>query len=152
MPVHDENKNPYKYDVCLSFAGEDRPYIKRVAKYLNAKSVQVFYDEYEEATLWGKDLSIHIDEVYSKKAKYCVIFISEHYAKKVWPNQEFRSALARAVEHFEEYILPARFDSTELPGLRKTIVYIDLNNKKPKDLGDLIRTKRPLGGLNRKQS
>jgi hypothetical protein len=81
-----------------------------------------------------------LDKVY-RSARYCVMFISRHYAEKIWPSHERRSALARAVEEKGEYILPARFDATEIPGLRKTIVYVDLAGKRPEDLVSLILQK-----------
>ncbi len=37
-----------KYDVALSFAGEDRDYVDKVAKRLQEKGVKVFYDKFEE--------------------------------------------------------------------------------------------------------
>jgi hypothetical protein len=52
-PRSDED---FQYDVCLSFAGEDRAYVKQVADALNVKGVRVFYDKYETAELWGKEL------------------------------------------------------------------------------------------------
>jgi hypothetical protein len=44
----------FKYDVTLSFAGEDREYVGQVAKILESKGTKVFYDKFEEADLWGK--------------------------------------------------------------------------------------------------
>lgn len=46
----------YEFDVVLSFAGEDRQYVKEVAKHLQDKEIRVFYDKYEVVSLWGKDL------------------------------------------------------------------------------------------------
>lgn len=129
------------YEIALSFAGEDREYVEEVADYLQSNDVELFYDRYEEATLWGKDLAEHLDEVYRGQARYCVMFISTHYAEKIWPNHERRSALARALAERQEYILPARFDDTELPGIRPTLGYVDLRNKSPKQLGRLILQK-----------
>ncbi len=37
-----------RYDVALSFAGEDRGYVEQVAKYLESNDVAVFYDGFEE--------------------------------------------------------------------------------------------------------
>ena len=37
-----------------------------------------------------------------------------------------------------EYILPARFDDTEIPGIRKTVGYIGLDEIGPEDLANLI--------------
>ena len=138
----------YDYDVALSFAGEDRIYVRKVAAALQSHEVKVFFDEYEKVDMWGKDLYEHLHEVYSFKAKYCVIFNSEAYARKIWTNHERKSAQERALGEHHEYILPARFDSTELPGLLSTIGYIDLSNLAPEDLADLILSK--LGRLHTK--
>lgn len=43
-----------EFDVALSFAGEDRQHAKKLADLLNACGYTVFYDEYEQADLWGK--------------------------------------------------------------------------------------------------
>lgn len=45
------------------------------------------------------------------------------------------------MEERGDYILPVRFDTTEVPGLRKTIGYIDGNKKTPEELGRLIQKK-----------
>jgi hypothetical protein len=129
------------YDVVFSFAGEDRRYVKQVAEYLRSKDVKVFYDGFEEANLWGKDLAEHLDSIYRHSGKYCVIFISEYYAEKMWTRHERRSALARALQEREEYMLPARFDATELPGILPTVGYISLSDKSPIDFGKLILEK-----------
>lgn len=134
-------KEDLEYDVVLSFAGENRPYVEKVAEFLIKSGVKIFYDKYDEIDLWGKDLYIHLDEVYRLKAKYCVMFISEHYKRKLWTNHEMKSALARAFVENQEYILPARFDDTELPGIRPTLGYIDLINLSPEDFAIKILSK-----------
>ncbi|SRR6266446_763883 len=131
-------KRIFQYDVCLSFAGEDRGYVERVAKELEERGVRVFYDKHEEVTLWGKDLYEHLDYIYRKAARFSVLFVSRHYASKVWTNHERRSMQARAVQENEEYILPVRFDSTEVPGLRETVGYVSLKTRSPRQLADLV--------------
>lgn len=126
------------YEVVLSFAGEDRDYVEKVANFLRSHNIKLFYDKYEEVTLWGKDLTEHLDKVYRGNARYCIMFISKHYANKVWTNHERRSAFAKALEEKEEYILPVRFDKTEIPGLRPTIGYIDISTREPEELGKLV--------------
>ena len=44
----------YYYDVVLSFAGEDREYVEECA------------------------------DIYSNKAKYAIVFVSQYYVKKRW--------------------------------------------------------------------
>jgi len=131
----------HEYEVVLSFAGEDRAYVEQVANILRVNHVSVFYDGYEEATLWGKNLTEHLHSVYSGPSRYCVMFISRHYAEKVWPNHERRSAFEKAIQTKTEYILPARFDDTVIPGLYTSTVYVDLKTKTPHQLAMLILQK-----------
>jgi hypothetical protein len=128
----------FEYDVCLSFAGEQREYVRQVAQILQERGIRVFFDEYEEADLWGKDLYEHLAGIYGRKARYCILFASKEYAEKVWPSHERANAQARALEAKEEYILPARFDNTEIPGLRPTIGYIDLTRRTPAQLAEIF--------------
>ncbi|MGA3209608.1 MAG: TIR domain-containing protein [Syntrophales bacterium] len=138
--VENYRDKPYfEYQVALSFAGEDRPYVSKVASFLHQRKVRVFYDEYENVSLWGKDLYVHLDEVYRKRARYCVVFLSCHYRKKLWTNHERESAQARAFQEREEYILPVKIDSTEIPGIKPTIGYV---SKLPaRELAELIYRK-----------
>lgn len=129
------------YEVVLSFAGEDRAYVLAVAEILKRNDVGLFYDNYEEVELWGKNLVEHLHKVYSSLGRFCVMFISTHYAQKVWPSHERRSAFEKAIESKEEYILPARFDDTEIPGLHKHVVYVDLRKKTPEELSAMILKK-----------
>ena len=128
----------YQYDVALSFAGEDREYVEQVAVYLKSRGVNVFYDNFEEVALWGKDLQAHLREVFGASARYCVLFISQHYKEKLWPTYERRAALERALKEKGEYILPARFDDTELPELSSVIAYVNLQKKTPEQFGEMI--------------
>lgn len=129
------------YDISLSFAGEDRKYVEAVAEALVQSGVKVFYDRHEEAELWGKDLYLHLDKIYRKQSRYCIVFASKSYARKLWTSHELRSAQARALEKAEEYILPARFDDTEIPGLPSTVGYVSLENLTPADFSDLVLKK-----------
>ena len=141
-------KSEFDYDVCLSFAGNDRDYVEKVAKALAGKGVRVFYDRYEEVGLWGKDLYCHLADIYESAARYCVMFISKHYAKRLWTNHERRNAQARAFRENSEYVLPVRFDKTAVPGLPETVGYLDLRRITPGKLTSLII--RKLGPRQRK--
>jgi len=109
--------NAKKYDIALSFAGEDREYVEKVANLLKIKNIKVFYDDFEKSNLWGKNLYDYLSDIYKNKAKYTILFISEYYAKKLWTNHERESAQARAFLERKEYILPAKFDDTEILGI-----------------------------------
>ncbi len=141
----------YEYDVAFSFAGENRDYVQAVYQCLVAAGVNVFYDQDYEVELWGKDLVAHLDDIYRNRARYCVMFISQHYQKKAWPNHERKSAQARAfLEQKGDYLLPARFDATEILGVLPTLGYIDLATRTPEAFAELILEKigrkEPSGG------
>lgn len=166
----------YKYQVTLSFAGEDRPYVEQVVSCLIAKGVEVFYDKFEESELWGKDLYEHFDNIYRNESRYCVMFLSKHYSNKVWTNHERKSAQARSLQQSDEYILPIKLDDTEIPGIRPTTAYLDgsvlipdkvcaaiikkLDNKSPSESGregdnlqdiSIPKIKRAISDLEKKQ-
>jgi hypothetical protein len=132
-------ESKYTYDVALSFAGPDREYVEHVADLLTHNGVAVFYDKYEEADLWGKNLYTHLSDIYSNKSRYCVMFVSQHYAERLWTNHERQSAQERAFRENEEYILPVRLDDTPIPGLLSTISYAA--NKTPEQLARMILQK-----------
>ena len=134
-------ETPKRYDIVLSFAGEDRGYVEEVAEFLNERGVVVFYDKYEQVTLWGKNLHEHFDRIYRQQARYCVMFISRHYVDKVWTQHERRAAFARAIAERMEYVLPVRFDDTEVPGLNPVVGYLDLEGVSPRRLGEMILQK-----------
>jgi len=131
----------FEYDIALSFAGEQREYVEKVAEILFALGIRVFYDKFEEIDMWGKNLYDYLQNTYNKKAKYCAIFISKDYKDKIWTNHERESAQARALISKKEYIIPIKFDETELPGLNSTIFYLDANKNSPEELASKIAKK-----------
>jgi hypothetical protein len=129
------------YDVALSFAGEDRDYVERVATLLREAGINVFYDKFEKANLWGRNLADHLGEIYGKRSRFVVMFISTHYPTKSWPTHERQNAQARAIQENKVVLLPARFDDTEIPGLPSTTGHIDLRQTTPEELVALIKEK-----------
>ena len=130
-----------KYEVALSFAGEQRPYVEEVARALQSRGVSVFYDEFEMVRLWGTHLAEELQSVYEGRASLAVMFISAAYVEKMWPRHERRAILSRAVEERGEYVLPVRFDDSEVPGLSKDLVYLRAENLSPAELAAMITEK-----------
>lgn len=130
-----------QFDIALSFAGEDREYVDQVANLLRDSGVKVFYDVFEEANLWGKNLYDYLSDVYQNKALYTIMFISGPYARKLWTNLERQAMQARAFQENQEYVLPARFDDTPIPGVLPTVGYISLADRSPADFVKLVHAK-----------
>lgn len=130
----------FQYDVCFSFASEQVAYVEKVYSALKANNIKVFFDRASdiEVQLWGSNLLEQFYNVYKKQSRFCVMFISKEYEHKAWTRFERRSALERAFGTEEIYILPVRFDKTELPGLHGATKYIDANEKLPEELAAII--------------
>lgn len=129
------------YDVALSFAGEDRPLAEELAKVLTENNIKVFYDAYEKAGLWGVELYGHLTDVYKNRAQFCVMFLSEHYDRKLWTDHERKAAQARAFDENREYILPIRVDETEVKGILPTVGYLRWHDETAAGIAQMIAAK-----------
>jgi hypothetical protein len=124
-PRLEDDESEFDYDVALSFAGEDRTYAEQLARSLRDSGVKVFYDTFEKAKLWGEDLYVYLSDLYKLRAKYCIMFLSQHYASKLWTSHERKAAQSRAFKESRAYILPVRIDDTEIPGILDTVGYLN---------------------------
>ena len=131
----------WRWDVALSFAGAQRDYVEQVAEALKARGVRCFYDADEQIELWGKYLAEELPAIYGEQAAAVVVFVSAEYAARDWTRLERRAALARAVRERREYVLPARFDDTPLPGLLSDMVTVDLRSRTPQQFAAMIADK-----------
>lgn len=141
-----EKSTNYKYDVALSFAGEQRVYVEKVASALKQLRVSFFYDNDNQVDLWGKNLIKYLSDIYFKQSKYCVMFISKAYCEKNWTifeseAAEERNFLSHDFETHQQYILPVRFDNSEIPGLRNSWGHIDATKVSPEELAEIIAQK-----------
>jgi hypothetical protein len=125
MTDDDLRDGAYDFDIAVSFAGADREFVEEVVERLKPDGLRVFYDADFEVEMWGEDLIEFFDKVYRVQSRYAVVFVSRHYADRMWARHERRSALARGLEQATPYVLPVRLDDTELEGLRSTVGYLD---------------------------
>jgi len=130
-----------RWDVALSFASAQRDYVEQVAQALKARGVRCFYDANEQIDLWGKYLVEELPAIYAEQAATVVVFVSAEYVAHDWTRVERRAALNRAVRERREYVLPARFDDTPLPGLLSDLVTIDVRTKTPQQFAAMIADK-----------
>ena len=137
----------WRWDVALSFAGARRDYVERVSRALQARGVRCFYDADEQIDLWGKYLAEELPVIYGEQAAAVVVFVSAEYAARDWTRLERRAALARAVQERRDYVLPARFDDTPLPGLLSDMVTVDLRGRTPEQFAGMVADKLAALGI-----
>ena len=150
MAVGDSGAGPgaglgRRWDVALSFAGAQRAYVERVAAALRARGVRCFYDADEQVELWGAHLAEELPRIYAEESAAVVVFVSAEYAGAGWTRLERRAAFSRAVAEAGVFVLPARFDDSQLPGLLPDVVSVDLRRYTPEQFADLVTAK--LDGL-----
>lgn len=116
-----------KYTVALSFSGEDRALAEDVATGLKESGVTVFYDKFEEHSLWGENLHEKLQSIYTEECRFCVMLVSESYLDRMWTVFERQQIVDRlAKEHGKGSVLPVRLCgfTGKIPGLSNGIGYL----------------------------
>jgi len=127
--------------MALSFCGSDRKYAERLADQFRLNGIRGFYDRSGQADLWGRNLQIHLAELYRIRARYCVVLISADCVTSRWIKVEMESALAREFECGDKYILPLRLDDTELRELSTMRCFVDARIEPIEDIVALVKSK-----------
>ncbi|UUZ78579.1 TIR domain-containing protein [Polaromonas sp. P1(28)-13] len=81
---------------------------------------------------------VHLSKIYKDESKYCLMLVSEHYAKKQWTNHERRAAQARAFVENIEYILPLRLDDAPVDGVLDTVGFLDYRKTSEEKIVDSV--------------
>ncbi|MBB4199708.1 hypothetical protein CCR94_07540 [Rhodoblastus sphagnicola] len=81
-----------RFDVALSFPGEHRPLVARVAKKLSSVfgRDQILYDNYYKAEFARIDLNVYLPNLYRKESELIVVFLCHEYKAKQWCRLEWR--------------------------------------------------------------
>lgn len=125
------------YDVAISYASKQRPYVEKFNDCVKRRGFTSFYDRTREAQLWGEELPEVLQEVFFRRSKWCVMFISREYVDGVYPKLERRAIIARQIKS-RRYLLPVRFDKSEVPGLSPELKYVWAKDYDPEKLAELF--------------
>jgi hypothetical protein len=126
------------YDFAVSYASEQREYVKRFVQFLKNKKYHVYYDREEQSKMTGKLLHEELSEIYSKKSKVRVIFLSKEYIRKDFTRFESEIILAENVYEKRKMFI-FKFDDVSLSGLNRNIVYSNIHEfPEPEDYAKLL--------------
>lgn len=128
----------FKYDVALSFAGEQREYVEKVARALKGFGVSCFYDSDEIPSLWGRNGIEVLDKTYGEESCAVVMFVSSEYVDKPWCKVERRAALSARMERNKDSVLQVVFNKVKVPGIPTSEIYVEAENYVPGELAVLI--------------
>ena len=139
--THESSPSAFEYDVALSFASEDKAIFERLTQLLATRDITVFRDEYAGPDLPGTDVIDHLVNLYARKARYCVLLISQHYPLKSWTEAERTAARERALRDAEEYILLLQLDDVDVSGITTAKGYRDMRDGSLESVVSLLEEK-----------
>lgn len=119
-----------RFRVALSFPGEKRDYVSRVADALAEKLGRdaVFYDKWHEDDESYINFRVDLESNYHAQADLVVPFLCKDYAQKEWCGIEWR-AILDLITRRPDIIMPLRFDMTKIVGLYETVDrHLDVSN------------------------
>lgn len=130
-----------KFKVALSFPGEKRKYVSKVADYLRIEfgNDQVFYDFDYQSQLAKPDLDTLLQNIYRKNSELIVVFLSREYSQKQWCGLEWRSIRDIIKNKENDKIMFIRFDNADIDGFLSIDGYIDANTFNENQVAELIK-------------
>jgi tetratricopeptide (TPR) repeat protein len=129
-----------RFQVALSFPGEHREFVGRVAKRLSERLGRervLHYPDYE-AEFARIDLDTYLQRLYHDESELIVVFLSADYERKEWCGLEWRAIRDLIKQRQDSAVVPVRFDDTEIPGLFSTAGSIWVGEREPGIIADLI--------------
>jgi hypothetical protein len=133
--------NGKRFQIALSFPGEQRAYVAQVAEHL-ANEIgreRLLYDQYHEAEFARPNLDSHLQGLYHDQSELIAVFLCADYERKEWCGLEWRALRDLIKRRRDAEIMPLRFDATEVAGLFSTDGYVWIGDgRSPTEVADLI--------------
>lgn len=130
----------HHFDVALSFPGEIRDDVKKVADAVQKTLGKgaIFYDNYFQAQLARPNLDPFLQNIYKDRAKLIVVCISKDYAKKEWCGIEFRAVKEILKRKADKQIMYLRYDDAEIDGVLSIDGYIPMDQLTTEEVVPMI--------------
>lgn len=136
----------HEFDVALSFPGEARPLVEKIAIELERLigPNSYFYDNNYVSQLARPSLDVLLQDIYRKRAKLIVVFLSADYQRKDWCGVEFRAIKEIILERDNKRIMFVKVDDGQVDGVFKTDGYVDARKFTPSDIAGFIHERADL--------
>jgi tetratricopeptide (TPR) repeat protein len=129
-----------RFRIALSFAGEKRDYVSKVAAIL-AKQFgedKILYDKFHEAEFAVYDLGIRLPKLYGEQSDLIVPVLCPAYDAKRWTGWEWVHIYGLLTKADGHRVMPSRFQHALADGLAPTAGFIELDHKTPEQFATLI--------------
>lgn len=132
-----------KFDIAVSFASEQRPYVEKTVTAARQLDLEVFYDRDVSNDWWGKNFIIEQRKVYGESTHFVVPFISSEYLLRPFPMDEFSAAMLKAVKQRHPYILPVLVGDVVVPAeiLHPFVGFLRAEEYTPEELAAQMKLK-----------
>ncbi len=141
----------YRFEIALSFAGQDRVKVREVAELLRAAvgDGKVFFDEWFEAEIAGPGSRHYLQEIYGTKTRLVIACLSKEYNERPWTRWEWEaiSALEGMLTKEERFrFLPIRFSEGDVVGIFNTAIAPDVSARPADKIAQLLLDRLVLAG------
>jgi hypothetical protein len=137
-----ESKTRRRFDVALSFPGERRRDVAKLANELakNLGKARVFYDDYYKAELARPNLDLYLQSIYLEHSELVVVIVCGKYEEKEWCGVEWRAIREIIKKREGPRVMFLRADDDASPaGMFSLDGYVDMRGRTPQELASLIR-------------
>ena len=130
----------HQFDVALSFPGEERELVERIAGELEHSlgPDRCFYDRNYAGQLARPGMDLLLQGIYRERAKLVVVFISGHYLLKDWCGVEFRAIRDIINRRESDRVMYIRTGDGTVEGVLPNDGYVDARRYSPKLLAGFI--------------
>ncbi|WP_241841847.1 TIR domain-containing protein, partial [Pseudofrankia sp. BMG5.36] len=119
---------PDEWDFFVSYTAADAEWAEWVAWQLEDAGYRVLIQAWDFVP--GSDWMFRIQQGIAH-ARRTIALVSAAYLRSVYGGEEWRAARAADPEGFARKLLPIRIEDCDLPGLLRTVVWIDLFGRPP---------------------
>jgi tetratricopeptide (TPR) repeat protein len=129
-----------RFRIAFSFAGEKRDFVKNVADILAARfsEDQILYDKYFEAEFAKAKLGFSLPALYYNESDLIVSVLCPDYDKKEWCGLEWTAIYGLIKQGNVDQVMLTRFDRVDGEGLYGLAGFIELDEKTPGQVAELI--------------
>jgi len=128
--VGNDIEKPVRFEVALSFPGEHRVRVERVAQALadSLGQEKVLYDKWYRAEFARPGLDVYLPRLYLEQSRLLVFFLSQDYVNKEWCGLEWRIGRDLLKQGADDRLMFLRLDHADIPGLYSIDGYLDVRN------------------------
>lgn len=134
------DRDPKRFRIAFSFAGEKREFVEKVARILADQfdEDKILYDKFHEAEFARYDLGIRLPMLYGEQSDLIVPVICPNYDVKRWTGWEWVHIYGLLTKADGHRVMPSRFEYAHADGLSHASAFVELDNKTPEEFATLI--------------